>query len=458
MMIDKKVDRIFFLGIGGIGMSALAAYFLHLGYKVAGFDRTDSDICQMLKRAGADVFFNDSAEMIKHEWRNTNQVLVIYTPAIKQGALLNYFKEKGYTLSKRANMLGLIFNRYKGLAVAGTHGKTTTSAILSHILFVAGFPMAAFVGGVLKNYNANFLINANPEWVVAEADEFDRSFLQLEPKYAVITAADPDHLDIYENAENFKQAFIDFSGKVKEYLLVSNTLDRKMFKNSNLYTYGIEGNADYSAKNIKFDDSGYIFDIHFPDAQVWEAVKLGIFGIINVQNALAATILAIQAGVEQKDIREALATFSGIRRRFDIWFDNGKMALVDDYAHHPQEILALYKGLRHIFAGRKLVAIFQPHLYSRTRDFANEFADVLSLFDEQVVLPIYPAREMPIPGVESIMLVEKILGNNKRLMQKSEISAYLAEYNKTAVFVTIGAGDIDKELEKWCQILKNPTL
>ncbi|MCK5535377.1 MAG: UDP-N-acetylmuramate--L-alanine ligase, partial [Bacteroidales bacterium] len=329
-----------------------------------------------------------------------------------------------------------------------------------HIFKSSKQASASFIGGIMKNYDSNFVIEADPEYVIAEADEFDYSFLKLKPQKAIITSIDPDHLDIYQNKEIFEQAFIDFVKNVDSdgLVLLSNTIDRKLIKHINIKTYGIEGNADIIALNIKPSGDTYVFDIQFFGDVVWLDVTLGISGLINVSNALAATILAYESGISEESIREALASFKGIKRRFDIWFDDKQRAFVDDYAHHPEEIKTLYKGLRHKFGGRKLVAIFQPHLYSRTKDFAVNFASALSLFDEQIVLPIYPARELPIKGVTSNIIFDKIKSEKKYLFTKLETTEFLKRNSVSAVYITIGAGDIDRELEQWSEIIKSQIL
>jgi UDP-N-acetylmuramate--alanine ligase len=295
--------------------------------------------------------------------------------------------------------------------------------------------------------------------VIAEADEFDRSFLQLNPHLAIITAVDPDHLDIYRNKESFEQAFIEFASNVDKdgLVLISNTIENDLLKHQNIKTFGIEGEADFSALNIKALDFGYEFDIQWPNGEIWEQLQLGISGLINVNNALAASVLAREAGITEEAIRGALASFSGIKRRFDIWFDNSKNALVDDYAHHPKEILALYKGLKHKFGTRKLVAIFQPHLFSRTNDFAPEFAEVLSKFDVQILLPIYPARELPMEGVSSEIIFNQMDSYAKHLLSKDETADFIKNDSQNAIYVTIGAGDIDRELEYWVDLIKDKT-
>ena len=459
-MISKEINKMFFVGIGGIGMSAIARYFIHLGYSVAGYDRVESAVSQSLQKLGAIISLNDTPEILDDEWKDKTRVFVIYTPAIKKSELLQFFSTNKFSIHKRAEVLGEIFNQYKGLAVAGTHGKTTTSAILAHIFKSSKQASASFIGGIMKNYDSNFVIEADPEYVIAEADEFDYSFLKLKPQKAIITSIDPDHLDIYQNKEIFEQAFIDFVKNVDSdgLVLLSNTIDIKLIKHINIKTYGIEGNADIIALNIKPSGDTYVFDIQFFGDVVWLDVTLGISGLINVSNALAATILAYESGISEESIREALASFKGIKRRFDIWFDDKQRAFVDDYAHHPEEIKTLYKGLRHKFGGRKLVAIFQPHLYSRTKDFAVNFASALSLFDEQIVLPIYPARELPIKGVTSNIIFDKIKSEKKYLFTKLETTEFLKRNSVSAVYITIGAGDIDRELEQWSEIIKSQIL
>jgi len=444
--MNINVPNIYFIGIGGIGMSALARYFKLHGKNVAGYDRTPSAVTQMLEDLGIVISFEDKNSHIPTEFSKQEDTLVIYTPAIKEGEILDFFNQNKFTLYKRAQVLGEIFNSLKGIAIAGTHGKTTTSAILAHIFEQSPLATASFVGGIMKNYNSNFISDENPKYVVAEADEFDRSFLQLNPHSATVTSVDADHLDIYENKEDIENTFKEFISKVdkKGTLFIAEGLNsgRRDIKQ---FSYGFDEFADYQAINIKATDKGYRFDLQMPNGEKWTGLHLGISGLINVKNAVAAIGLAHFYGIEETTIREALYSFEGIKRRFDIWH-KGSITLVDDYAHHPKEIEALLKGLRDKYENKKLTAIFQPHLYTRTRDFADEFATILSNFDQIILLPIYPAREKPIKNVNSELIYNKITNTNKFLVEKKDLINFLKKQESLQVIVTIGAGDIDREI------------
>ncbi len=446
MNIDAK--NIYFIGIGGIGMSALARYFVAHGRSVAGYDRTETPLTQNLENLGIEISYTDKKISIPGKFTQKQDVLVVYTPAIKEGEILKFFQKNNFDLHKRAEVLGELFNQGKGLAVAGTHGKTTTSAILAHIFKQSTLPSAAFVGGIMKNYNSNYVSDENPQFIIAEADEFDRSFLRLNPKAAVVTSMDADHLDIYGNKENIQNTFKEFIAKIGEkgVLFLGEGLNSGR-TDIVQFTYGFGDEADIQATNIRVTPKGIRFDIHFEEKEVWKDVHLGISGVINVKNATAAAAMARYLGIDQTTIREALYSFKGIKRRFDIWSE-GKISLVDDYAHHPEEIRAFLKGLRMRYPQKKLTAIFQPHLYTRTRDFADDFANVLSEFDEIILLPIYPAREKPIAGVNSELIFYKITNAKKYLVKKEELLPFLKRNTGMEVLATIGAGDIDREIEK----------
>ncbi len=452
--MNLDIKYIYFVGIGGIGMSALARYFLAQGKKVAGYDRRSSLVTDGLEKLGAEITFSDKTGEIPEKFKNKQETLVVYTPAIKNSPILSFFQAGAYEIYKRSAILGTIFNQASGIAVAGTHGKTTTTAILAHIFKISSSSSAAFVGGIMKNYDSNFISDNKPEFIIAEADEFDRSFLQLNPQTAVITSVDADHLDIYGTKENLIKTFEEFITKIDTdgNLLISKVLN---LKNNTIkqFTYGIHSDAQYQAFDIKATTRGYRFSLKMPDNQIWENLHLSISGIINVKNAVAAVAVAALNGVSEAEIRDALNTFKGIKRRFDIWLD-GKVTFIDDYAHHPEEIAALLRGLRDKYPKRKITAIFQPHLFTRTRDFIDDFAHVLGQFDEIVLLPIYPAREEPIEGINSMELWKKIDIPHKNLVPKADLIKFIKENIKPDVVVTIGAGDIDTELEKIYQHLK----
>ncbi len=461
--------NIYFIGIGGIGMSALARYYKFLGCEVSGYDRTPSDLTAELEAEGIAVHYEDRPDLVP-----TDVDFVVWTPAIPAdlGELV-YVREKGYRLVKRSEVLGEIAQGQTCLAVAGTHGKTTTSTLLAHIFTSCGEGCTAFLGGVSKNYGTNFLFARN-KMLVAEADEFDRSFLQLHPEIAAITSVDADHLDIYSDIENVRSAFRAFASQVSGTVLVKCGVElglgeaapdglhsgeeAKTGGRKNL-TYSLDDSrADFHAANIRRDDCGcFSFDLHYPSnltdyaekcgkggsgEAVAEDFHCGVPGIVNVENSVAATAIALTYGLTPDQIRPALASFAGVKRRFDIHYNCPTLTYLDDYAHHPRELSATLDAIRGVFPGRKVTAVFQPHLYTRTRDFAEGFAEALSKADKVIMLPIYPAREEPIPGVNSEMLLAGI-GVEKVLLSKDELIEYL-ENEPLDVLVTFGAGDIDR--------------
>ena len=441
----------YFLGIGGIGMSAIARYFNHAGYRVSGYDRTPSALTAELEAEGIAVHYEDRPELIPP----VEDTFVIYTPAIPEDlGEMRAVREKGYALCKRSRALGEIARGQKCLAVSGTHGKTTTSTLLSHILTQGG-GCTAFLGGISKNYGTNLLLSRNPV-LVAEADEFDRSFLQLNPAIAVVTATDADHLDIYSDRSHLLEAFGQFAAQVSEAVIVKAGVDLPLDKvTARVYRYAYDTPCDFSASDIVALEGGkFDFTLNSPMGRFphW---SVGIPGWVNVENAVAASAVALLHGVEPETIRRAVASFSGVKRRFDIHINTPKIAYVDDYAHHPNEIKAAISSIRNIFPGRALCGIFQPHLYTRTRDFADEFAEALSGLDSLVMLPIYPARELPIPGVCSEMILDKVTLKDKQLVPKDRLMETLAQ-RKLDCLITFGAGDIDRfiePIENWLRTL-----
>lgn len=444
----ERFEYVFFIGAGGIGMSALARFFKLSGKKVTGYDRTPTPLTQKLYNEGITIFFDDDPAIIPSNFDDPSTTLVILTPAVKSDNLIfQYFKNNGFEIVKRSEVLGMITAIYSLIAVAGTHGKTTVSTMVAHILKQSKVDCTAFLGGISKNYATNFLFSAVSEFAVAEADEFDRSFLRLNPQFAVITSADADHLDIYGTAAQMQEAFSEFACKVKPngFLLVKIGLNLNLekAKTSKISTYTLDNQeADYYASNIKTDADSASFDFNFEGGKI-TGLKLGITGLMNVENAVAACALALKAGVSEEELRVGLKTFKGINRRFDVRFKSDKVVYIDDYAHHPEEIKALIKSVRSVYPGRKITGIFQPHLFSRTRDFAGGFAESLSLLDEIILLDIYPAREKPIEGVTSAIIFDKIKNTEKYLCSKNEILAAL-EQRPLDVLLTIGAGDIDQ--------------
>ena len=438
----SKYTKIYFLGIGGIGMSAIARYYKFKGYGVAGYDRTPSDLTRALEDEGIDVHYMDDTDAIPKDIAST---LVIYTPAIPDdlGEMV-YVREKGYTLVKRSRILGELAEGQTLLAVAGTHGKTTTSTLLAHILTDSAEGCSAFLGGISKNYGSN-LIMSHARTMVAEADEYDRSFLQLHPAVAVITAMDPDHLDIYGTVEEYRKAFKQFAAQVSRTVIVKKGLDitpgdtgAKILH----YSYDDPG-ADFYARNPRPDGEGhYLFDLVHPKG-VLENVRTGVPGWINVENSVAAAAAALVYGVNENAVRKAVASFQGVQRRLDVHVNAPGLTYIDDYAHHPQELASAISSIRDTFPGRKITAVFQPHLYTRTRDFAAEFATALSQVDKLILLDIYPAREEPIPGVTSALIYDAATPPEKLLIRKEELMDVLAD-EPLDVLVTFGAGNIDR--------------
>lgn len=445
------MKSVYFIGIGGIGMSAIARYYNHEGYSVLGYDRTPSALTDALISEGIDIHFTDSPEMIPSDRQNT---LVIYTPAIPEDLNeLKYVISNNYRLVKRSKALGEIASSNKTLAVAGTHGKTTTSTLLAHILTYSSEGCSAFLGGISRNYNSNLLLSNNPV-LVAEADEFDRSFLQLFPDIALITSCDADHLDIYNDAQTIRKAFEEFASQVKEYLILKNDIDISLEKiKSKVFRYSFDTKCDFYASDITLKEGGFFnFTLHLGEQHI-EDCTLGIPGWVNVENAVGASAIAYLHGVSLTGIKEALRTFKGVARRFDIRINTPQCAYIDDYAHHPKEIEAAITSIRNIFKGRKLCGIFQPHLYTRTRDFYKEFAQSLSLLDELILIDIYPARELPIEGITSKIILDLVTIDNKILIPKEEIISTL-EKRDTDVVITFGAGDIDRYINPITEYLK----
>ena len=445
MLLRIKEHSIYFLGIGGIGMSALARYFIAKGYQVHGYDRTSTTLTSILESEGMIIHYHEDISLIPAETG-----LVVFTPAIPAtNTELKYLQNSGVRMMKRAEVLGMLSSEYQAIACAGTHGKTTTSCMVSYLLQQSHVGCQAFLGGISRNFENNFLISETSPFMVVEADEYYRSFLQLHPFIAIITSIDSDHLDIYNNIESVHEAFTDFTGNIvpKGSLIIKKGLDLQLQLPlyGKVYRYAVNEVADFCASELKLVNSLYHFDFNYPGGKINNLV-LGIPGLYNVENAVAALAAVILAGATPEELSKGLATFKGVKRRFDIRLNEPNMVYIDDYAHHPEEIKACIRSARDMFPNRKLTGIFQPHLYSRTRDFAEEFAKSLSLLDEILLLPIYPARELPIPGIDSEMLLSLIHHNNKHLVQKAEIPAYFTGKH-IEVLITMGAGDIDTLVE-----------
>ena len=436
----KTVHRVYFLGIGGIGMSALARYFHHVGKEVAGYDKTRTPLTRELEKLGISVSYEDKLDTIPLEYRDIEGTLVVYTPAVPaKHSGMRFYQEGSYHMYKRAKVLGMITRDTFCFAVAGTHGKTTTSCILAHLLHESGTPITAFLGGISEDFNSNFLMKG-PDYTVVEADEFDRSFLHLSPDIACITSMDADHLDIYGDHEQLKQSFREFAMKLK----AGGTLFVKNGLPISGLTYGIEDNSDYCAQNVKVDNGTYVFDLHTPETNM-QGVRFNKPGRHNLLNGIAAMAMALKAGSAPEKLAKAMESFKGVQRRFSYAMKQEGFVFIDDYAHHPTEINAVYEAVKEMHPNKKTMVVFQPHLYSRTRDFGDAFARSLENFDQILLLDIYPAREKPIPGITSDWLLDKINNPNKKRIKKNEISQEITAHSPE-VFITLGAGDIGLEV------------
>ena len=479
----ENLKYIYFIGIGGIGMSALARWFVHNGKMVAGYDKTSTPLTQNLEKEGIRISFEDNVDKIPEEIRNyPDETLVVLTPAVPPShSELLFFQRNGYTLLKRAAVLGLITRSFNTIAVAGTHGKTTTSTMIAHILKSAGINCTAFLGGISANFGSNLLINNKDSrkdvWAVVEADEFDRSFLHLTPTIAVVTSTDADHLDIYGEKKELEKSFGDFVGKVKEGGLiftqenVSNSVKEAAPKNTKLLTYkaqesGLSHLPIYSTliKPDKENKNACFFDYidNTPETPMrFAALQLFMPGYHNVENMSVAIAVALRIGVSMDDIREAVRTFKGVKRRFEYIFQSKQVIYIDDYAHHPTELSALLSSVKHLYPEKKITAIFQPHLFSRTRDFKEEFAQSLSLEnenDELILLNIYPARELPIEGISSQVVLDEVKTKNKILMEDKDLLSYIEkkiDNDEIEVLLTLGAGDIDRFVKPIHNLLEN---
>lgn len=449
-------ENIYFIGVGGIGMSALARYFIAQGKRVAGYDKTETALTKKLAEEGVEIHYNDDLNLIAPEFKNKDNTLVIITPAIpKNHTEWNYFQTAGFELLKRSQVLGRITESNRSVGVAGTHGKTTISSMIAHIFKYCKVPFTAFLGGISKDLASNYYHDSNSEITVIEADEYDRSFLQLKPSIATVSAIDPDHLDIYGTKEVMQNTF-------KQYLSENLAANGVGIIHSSLSsvlgehykTYSIEdATADYHAANFRVEDAVFLADFKWAGGFLKD-VKIGLPGIHNMENALVAFGVGIEKGIDPALLKDAIANYSGVDRRFDVQIKSDKLVYIDDYAHHPEEITKLVKSVRKMYPGRKILGIFQPHLFSRTQDFADGFAKSLELLDELALLEIYPARELPIPGVNSQMLLDLINMNSKTLCSKKELTSLISA-SKCNVVLTIGAGDIGAEVENIKKFLLN---
>lgn len=431
----NQIHNVYFVGIGGIGMSALARYFKNIGKQVSGYDKTPTMLTDELIESGISIHFEDNIDLIPKDFYMEN-TLVIITPAVpKNHSEWNYFLEREYQVKKRAEVLGIITKDTFCFAVAGTHGKTTTSSILGHILFESGADVTAFIGGIVENYNSN-LIGSGKTVTVVEADEFDRSFLHLHPNIACITSMDADHLDIYGTSQAIEESFIEFASKVED---KSNLFITKELPIEGV-TCAVNEDAVYKAFNVRVGNGSYTFDVQTP-TEIIKDLQFGLPGKHNLMNALMAIAMAKLFGTPTDAIAKAIASFKGIKRRFSYQIKTDKLVYIDDYAHHPTEINAVHQAVRELYPNQKVLAVFQPHLFSRTRDFADDFAKSLSAFDEVLLLDIYPARELPMEGITSQWLMDKMTNDDKKLVLKNDLIPTILAYDAT-VIVTIGAGDI----------------
>lgn len=449
MTLSNNIQSFYFLGIGGIGMSALARYFASKGFRCAGYDRTPSPITKALEAEGISVTYEDDESSIPAWALNKKSCLIVRTPAVPDDSkLYTWLRNQQYNIAKRAEVLGAVTRQMKALCVAGTHGKTTTSTMLAHLLHESSVGTNAFLGGISNNYQSNLLIDHDSPYVVVEADEYDRSFHQLTPFMSVVTAVDPDHLDIYGTPEAYRESFEYYTSLIQFALVMKKglPLTPRMKQGAKVYTYAVEDKtADFYADNIRVSEGKIEFDFHTPSSTITD-LNLGAPVWVNIENATAAMAVAWLNGVTEKELTKGIASFAGVWRRFNILINTPSLAYIDDYAHHPQEIEASINSIRRLFPGRHTIGVFQPHLYTRTRDFADEFASVLSSLDEVVLLPIYPARELPIEGVNSEMLMNKITCP-VTLVQKDELVDYLKQHinpHQPTALMTIGAGDVDR--------------
>ena len=449
----QSVDTYYFLGIGGIGMSALARYFATKGFRVLGYDRTPSPLTQMLEAEGIEVQYDDSLDRV--EQLSRNKTIVVRTPAVPEDMpVYVWLRDNGFTILKRAEVLGSITRQQKALCVAGTHGKTTTSTILAHILYPSHIGTNAFLGGIANNYDTNLLLSAKSDYVVVEADEFDRSFHHLTPHISVITSMDPDHLDIYGTEDAYRESFAHYASLVESALVVKSSVKCKVESlKAKVYTYAVNEQTDFYADNVRIEDGHIYFDFHTPKSVIKD-LQLGVPIWVNIENSVAAMAVAWLVGATEEELREGVSSFAGVYRRFNIHLNTPQVTYIDDYAHHPQELAATIESVRRLYPDRYVIGVFQPHLYSRTQDFGDDFAQVLDRLDEVALLPIYPARELPIPGVTSEWLLEK-MQVKRALVLPAILPKYLRERlknclaaDKKVVVITMGAGDIERQVNE----------
>lgn len=454
----NTLKAVYFIGAGGIGMSALVRYFLSKGKKVAGYDRTPSELTQKLNEEGAAIHYEENTALIPDDFKQPETTLIIYTPAIPANHQeLTYFRENGFEIQKRAQVLGMLTRTERGMCVAGTHGKTTTSTMAAHLLHQSHVTCNAFLGGISKNYGTNLLLSDKSDLVVIEADEFDRSFHWLTPYATVITATDSDHLDIYGTHEAYVESFRKYTSLIRPdgYLIIKKGIDLQpdVQPGVTVYTYSND-EGDFNAENIRIANGEITFDFISPLGNIAD-IRLGVPVYVNIENGVAAMALAQIGGATAEEIRTAMATFQGVDRRFDFKIKNDRIVLLSDYAHHPAEIRQSVTSIRTLYPDKKITAIFQPHLYTRTRDFYKEFADSLSLLDEVILLDIYPAREQPIPGITSQLIYDNLRPGIEKCLCKKEDLLDLLKNKHLEVLITLGAGDIDNYIPQISELLKN---
>lgn len=454
----KDIKAVYFVGAGGIGMSAIARYFIHRGIVVAGYDKTPSNLTKQLEKEGMLIHYTEDVTEIPHACKDPKTCLVIYTPAIPaEHKELIFFREGGFEIQKRAQVLGTLTRTHKGLCVAGTHGKTTTSTMCAHIMHQSSVDCNAFLGGISKNYGTNYILSDSSDYVVIEADEFDRSFHWLRPWMSVITATDPDHLDIYGTKEAYLESFRHYTELIQPggALIIHTGLEMKpnVQEGVKVYEYSID-KGDFHAENIKIDNGNITFDFISPIECV-KNVELGNPVPINIVNGVAAMAMAQLNGCSAEELRYGMATYRGVDRRFDFAIKNDRHVLISDYAHHPKEIFQSAKSIKQLYSNRKITAIFQPHLYTRTRDFYKDFADALSQLDEVILCDIYPAREQPIQGVTSKLIYDNLAGGVEKSMVKTDEVLNLVKSRDFDVLVILGAGDLDNQVPKIAKILES---
>lgn len=447
----ENIKRVYLVGIGGIGMSGLARYFNKRGCVVCGYDKTITSLTSDLRNEGISVVYQDEEDNLKVSFlENDAETLVIYTPAVPADSkILNYFKSGGFTIKKRSEVLGIISKGMYTIAVAGTHGKTTTSSIIAHILKDSDYDCSAFLGGIATNYNSNVLFGDNNTLVV-EADEFDRSFLTLHPDIAIVTSMDADHLDIYGDESHLVESFKQFTSQIKPdgKLIFKQGLDLRNGK-----TYSANVLADIQAVNVQVKDGSFVFDFKNAD-YIIENIRFGLPGLHNIENAVAAIQVALLLGIDKEKIKNSLASFLGVKRRFEYILKDPKHIYIDDYAHHPEELRACLQAIKTLYPNKKLTTIFQPHLFTRTRDFAKGFSEVLGMTDELIMLDIYPARELPITGIDSNLILEKVAIKAKQILTKEQTIDYIKQ-QQPELLLTVGAGDINTLIEPLKQVLQN---